>query len=527
MSASHPPEQSIVPAIDGAASAAASNAPLGGDVSADIQAEIADHLALAATALEIAGADAHTATQQAVTRFGDVQQIARKCWWVQQGDQVMRRALWIVGGVLVVAIAASFIFPASANLRQLRDSVDLLTEELAALRQAQLDQQALLSRKPPRYEIRGRAVLGSRDKPAAAIPIDIWNIDAGEVARRIATDADGRFVSGLLAPGVYSVVAPLSGPGNFQVEIRDRAERIVNNPPPSRAGAYFAVQSEPVYIGDGNVPDEILLDVRMQRGEIGFLTSHLVKQLPHRVHVDTLENAVTLQLRFSAKPLSLDAIPYHVLSRPPANWPATGFRAGWLRDLVLSPVDLTDKREIRFARFWLPDITPGMTGQRDVNADRPSSVIRPPIPPDADYITLPESMLPPGEYQVGVALLPEFRAANVAPKDVERMAAANLAQTIHHGMALVHDGEMPGQTLLTVRVEDGRRTRVRVVVPPDLADLLTEMRGELAKPIPPSPEAFGLNSEQDRQFKAWAQAFRPRPLKIELAGSTAATGAGK
>jgi hypothetical protein len=399
---------------------------------------------------------------------------------------------------------------------------------LAALRQAQQEQQALLSRKPPRYEIRGQAYLGDNNKPAIGIAVDIWNIDAGQVARRVTTDAQGRFNSGLLAPGVYSVVAPLTGTGNFEAEILGRVERDRDNPTPSRRGPYFATQSEPIYIGDGNAPSEVLLDVRLPGGEIGFLTPHLVKDLPHHLNVNDFQNAVALQLRFSARPLSMDPIPYHVLSTPPANWPATGFRAGWVRDLTLPVVDLFDKQEIRFARFWLPDITPGMTGQRDAYADRPSSVSRTSIPPDADYVTLPETMLPPGEYQVGVALVPEFRPDAVAPKDRERMTAANLAQTLSYAMSLAQSGEMPPETLLTVRVEAGQRTRVRVVVPPDLSAWLDEMRRELGKPVPPELPGFELNSERGKQFTAWAQAaFRPRPLKIELAGVAPATGAKK
>jgi hypothetical protein len=60
-------------------------------------------------------------------------------------------------------------------------------------------------------------------------------------------------------------------------------------------------------------------------------------------------------------------------------------------------------------------------------------------------------------------------------------------------------------------------------VPPDLSALLDAMRRDLAVPIPPEA-GLELNTEQGKQFTAWAQAFRPRPLKIELAGATTATG---
>ncbi|RIK79623.1 MAG: hypothetical protein DCC68_12850 [Planctomycetota bacterium] len=487
--------------------------PQSGDVSADIRAEIADHLATAAAALSAAGAEGDVAQRQAAERFGDVRRIARKCWWIQQGDQVMRRIAIVIGCITAVALVASLFVPALAQLQRLGDSLDQLSEELAALR---ADQQSLSQRKPPRYEISGRAYLGDPSKPAPRVEIDVWDLDAGKVVRRAVTDAHGNFASGPLSPAIYSVVAPLVGTGNFDVPVPDRIVReTVGETGETPMRPFFAVQSEPVYVGDGQPPPEVLLDVRMAGGQIVFLTEQLGKSLPKRLDLHDFKSAVALHVQLSVKPLSMNVIPYHFQSPPPGKWPLVGFRAGWLRDLVLSGGDLADLREVRYARFCVPDIAPGAAGQFDVAAHPRSRLARPVLPSNAHWMTLPEAVLPPGEYQVGVALLPELDESGASQEDQSRLRQDDLLNHLKSAAWTVQNGEAPPQTQITVSVKEGQRTAIRIVVPADFANLLAAVQAELARPIPPGPA--GVTAEQQEQFESWVQVFRPRPLKIEVA----------
>ena len=71
----------------------------------DISAELADHLALSATeAIRQNGLSKEEAFRVAKKRFGNVTLVRWKCWWVKQGDFVMRRAAIVVAIVLVVGL---------------------------------------------------------------------------------------------------------------------------------------------------------------------------------------------------------------------------------------------------------------------------------------------------------------------------------------------------------------------------------------------------------------------------------------
>lgn len=226
---------------------------------AEIDAEIADHLASAAGEAARQGMPPDAATENALRRFGDVAAIRRKCWWIQQGDQIMLRV--VAGGLfltLLIAIVALGLGGWRAQTA-LADRLDRLTNELTTLGETQkalLDQQA--RKQPP--EIRGRAYLGGPSQPAADVEIQIWNASEMKIFRRVRTDADGRFRSNTLPPGDYFVLAPLVGERNF----------LLTKPNGPEMTYAYLTQSEPLYLYAGSETAEVSLDVKFYQGQISI-----------------------------------------------------------------------------------------------------------------------------------------------------------------------------------------------------------------------------------------------------------------
>ena len=178
----------------------------------DIAAEIADHLASAAGDLKRRGAADDEAARLALARFGDVARVTRQCWWVHKREEVMFRTAEMAvgpggdrrgrGRFWRLAIAAELCFAhrgaSPSNSR----------------------------RSPPRSrpcwpsraaQIAGQAYLGDPSVPAKDVEIQVFRFSAepspgnspGAVARRVRTDAEGRFESGNLQLGDYCLLGPL------------------------------------------------------------------------------------------------------------------------------------------------------------------------------------------------------------------------------------------------------------------------------------------------------------------------------
>ncbi len=118
------------------------------EITRRIDDELADHLAEAASELARDGAPPDDAVRLAVERFGDVRRTARRCWWIHQGDQVMRRTVLIGLAVVFVVVAAGFVFPFVAKLRQgqqaMADDIQKVVAEIESINDTQ---QKLLEKK--------------------------------------------------------------------------------------------------------------------------------------------------------------------------------------------------------------------------------------------------------------------------------------------------------------------------------------------------------------------------------------------
>lgn len=262
---------------------------------AEIEAEIADHLALSADESSRRGLPPDAAAADALRRFGDVAAVRRKCWWIQQGDQIMFRAL--AAGVLVTLMIAMLALGVSGWRVQsaLADRLDRLTGELASLgaaQQALLDQQAT----KPSPEIRGRAYLGDPSRPAADVEVQIWIASDMKIFRRVRTDADGHFRSNALPPGDYFVLAPLVGEENAAVKVVEDNRWMERQP--------YLIQSAPLYAYPGAETAEVLLDLQFRWGQISV----------ERMNGDGKQDQdlpVYFDYWFSAKPRLQRQLPYN------------------------------------------------------------------------------------------------------------------------------------------------------------------------------------------------------------------------
>ncbi|MBI2826483.1 MAG: hypothetical protein HYX69_17545 [Planctomycetia bacterium] len=189
----------------------------GESLDAELEAEIADHLAAAAGELMRRGETPDAAAQLARGRFGDVERIKRQCWWIQKGDEVMFRTL----GIGLLSLLAIGVVVVAVGGWQLQRNFAARTEELSAqLASLTKTQQAMLAQQRP-PEITGHCYLGDPSKPAADVEVKVYRFSEiaglsssrrGLLVRRVRTDSDGRFQTGVLTAGDYSLLAPLQAP---------------------------------------------------------------------------------------------------------------------------------------------------------------------------------------------------------------------------------------------------------------------------------------------------------------------------
>jgi len=219
----------------------------GNSVSDEIAVEIADHLATAADQLQKSGISAADARQKAEEAFGDREAISRRCYWIKAGDTVMFRAA-VIGLLAVVCIALGVTMVGSWRAQtRMAEQMSALAEELKALAQ----QQAAAGAPTTPLEIKGKAYLGSPDKPAANTEMLICRVDDGEVVRRVATRGDGTFQSAPLPAGDYSVIAKRS----------------------------IGVQSAPIYLYSGAAVPPLQLDVKHPQGQVAVSLSQPLPRL--------------------------------------------------------------------------------------------------------------------------------------------------------------------------------------------------------------------------------------------------------
>lgn len=380
----------------------------------DIEAEIADHLASAAAEIVGAGCSALDAEQRARERFGNVAAIRRKCWWIQQGDQIMWR--WFGIGLflaLVTAIAAVGIGGWKVQVA-MADRLDRLTDELAFIHRGQ---EAMLARQPAETvpEIRGSAYLGDPSRPAANAELQIWNATELKLFRRVRTDGSGRFRSHSIPPGDYFVLASLLG--------ADGKEPYSTYPLPQIVA--HQVQSSPLYAYAGDELPDLSLDLLFRFGQLSLEiiapeieptgTEWLDSALSGMQYIPRLTLAATKQS--PQLPLDPNGDQLNV------EWPWRGraFHGPWREFFAPSPLGGTAAEPLRnYPAIW------------------------------------------PGEYKVDV-----FVAGMLAPQQSNKLTVDVLGM---HSMQAAISNEAD-----TIKIEEGKRTHLRVTVPKAIADELGQM----------------------------------------------------
>jgi hypothetical protein len=212
----------------------------GGSLDEALAAEIEDHLAAAAGDLVKHGAPADQALQLALARFGNVDRIKRQCWWIHKGDEVMVRTLGIaILGLLTISVVAVALGGWQLG-RNLASRTEELSEQLATLTATQ--QAMLAQQRPP--TVTGRCYLGDPSIPAKNVEVRVFRFSeeprglgamggaglTGVVARRLRTDSEGRFDSGILQAGEYCLLAPILAPDGSADEKELPFERLQSRP---------------------------------------------------------------------------------------------------------------------------------------------------------------------------------------------------------------------------------------------------------------------------------------------------------
>ncbi len=186
-----------------------------------LAAEIADHLASAASDQVRRGQSEEQAAQLAQQRFGNVARIKRQVWWIHNGEEVMYRTV----GIALLALLTIGVAVVGFGGWQMQHNLSVRTEELSAkLETLTATQEAMLAQQRP-PDVSGIAYLGDPSRPAKDVEIQVYRFSeepatvsrgavtaSGVVTRRFRTDAQGRFDSGTLPSGAYCLLAPLLDP---------------------------------------------------------------------------------------------------------------------------------------------------------------------------------------------------------------------------------------------------------------------------------------------------------------------------
>jgi len=165
----------------------------------DILDEIADHLACATEREheQDETGDEETVWRRVLDKFGDPDSVARRLWWDQMRETVMRE--WIQTGVMIVVGLAVVVFMAVV-VRQMSRSNETVLEALRANSVAT----------NPMVSFKVKATRGSETGDVAAgvsltLRGNAFGEDSAVITRH--TDRDGLVSFGPMRPGTYSVWA--------------------------------------------------------------------------------------------------------------------------------------------------------------------------------------------------------------------------------------------------------------------------------------------------------------------------------
>lgn len=326
----------------------------GSDLKAEIEAEIADHLASAAEADQRAGCDVETAVGRAMARFGSIRRTRWKCYWIQQGDEIMLRAGVVFLALCVVVLLAVVLaggWRMQSTLDGLEAAVSTMNETQSALLEVQRQ-----ANQPP--QIRGMCYIGDPKVPAAGVEVMIFKYDDLSKVGTATTNAEGEFASPSLANGQYFVVAPLVGPSKSGQKAVDRddfrteAER-KERAQARRDGAYepspvFYIQSAPLNVYAGANAAEARLDVQMfDYGRVALRLEGSVKE-KHEFEQFRNTEAVTLSLFLTYFPNDFPNIPLDPkVITPNVAWPKVGVLFPFARHFVTYPSEFTESGKAR------------------------------------------------------------------------------------------------------------------------------------------------------------------------------------
>lgn len=249
---------------------------------ADIEAELADHLECAATEARQQGVGPEDARQAALSRFGDVRRIVRQCWWIRQGDQIMLKSLQTALLALIVVGLAALAVVGWRWQRDFARQMGDLTDKLAAIAdRPAVAPEAPAVQAPSLREIRGYAYVGDESKPAAGAFISVWNFQSGAQVCWLNADDKGRFRTGILPEGEYTVSAAYASERNQQAWINHDAMRAraggtsggAANPPHERQFErlpLYHLESGPIALQTGLATPVLKLDLALPAGEISW-----------------------------------------------------------------------------------------------------------------------------------------------------------------------------------------------------------------------------------------------------------------
>ena len=279
------------------------------DVERAIDAEFEDHLASAAAALAQRGAGVDDAQRLAGQAFGDVTLIKRRCWWIQQGDRVMFRAVTIG---LMLMLCAALVAMAIGGWHLNARLQDLATV-LADLKEKQAGERPAAA--VP--EITGFCFLKDRKHPAAGAQVELRELPEMTVLRRFQADTKGRFRSGPVSSGDYALLAPLQG-----------SEKLTIDDDPA-----FATQSQPLYVSEGTSPEGVALDVYFASGHA---TVELKTELPDTIELPKPRTAQPIMVNVLVAD-NLFPLPWKPNQPLPPKWPVVGKRHEFQFGAMLPP----------------------------------------------------------------------------------------------------------------------------------------------------------------------------------------------
>lgn len=314
---------------------------------------------------------------------------------------------------LVMAIAAFGIGGWKVQVA-MADRLDRLTEELASIHRGQ---EAMLARQPAETvpEIRGTAYLGDPSRPAANAELQIWNATEMKLFRRVHTDRSGRFRSHSIPPGDYFVLAALLAANGKEVYSTYPMPQIIRH----------FVQSRPLYAYVGDELPEISLDLLFRFGQLSLEivapemeptgTEWLDSALAEMQYLPELTLAPTK--RAPASPLDPNGDHLNV------EWPLRGraFHGPWWEFLLRPPIGGTAAEPLRnYPALWL------------------------------------------GEYKVDVVVAAMFDEKPFNKLNPDRLG-------MHSTQAAISN------EAVTIKIEEGKRTHLRITMPKAIADELGQM----------------------------------------------------